>query len=256
MKIRQFDLINSEGEVYTLTVANNYTGFLTTVEGLGYDHSPEYQKVGSEYERLTDGINQKTIAGVIRFSDPYSYQNFSKFALFCQDKDLTLCYRTPTGLFKRNGEVSKIEKSEGGDCLKAKIEFVCSSLWYKEYDLTAANASSISVISDSLIESPCHVLITPSAAITSASWTTYIDEVTDITGALSSIEVGTSETLHIRTDTNPYRIYKSGNTETDLYSKSDFSKKRFMLIKKGVNRITFGFTGNIGIEGKILYETV
>lgn len=252
--IRTFNLMNSEGAAYTLTIANKYNGFLSTVDGLGYEEAPEYQQIGNNYDRLMDNINQGVISGIIQFFNPYEYQAYSRFALFCQDKKLTLYYRTPTGLYKRDGSITKIEKSEGKDSLKVKIEFTATSLWYQEIEQTASG-TSITIISESAIESPCHVTFKPSAAITALTWSHAIDGVTKITGGLTGISVSTSQTLHIRTDTNPYKIYR--NTEaTNYYSKSDFSKKRFILLGKGTNVITFNTSGTIGVEGRILYETV
>ena len=45
--IRTFDLLNSEGQAYTLTISHRYTGFLTTAEGLGFENSPEYVRIGN-----------------------------------------------------------------------------------------------------------------------------------------------------------------------------------------------------------------
>ena len=105
--IRTFNLMNSEGVAHTLTIANKYNGFLSTVDGLGYEEAPEYQQIGNNYDRLMDNINQGVISGIIQFFNPYEYQAFSRFALFCQDKKLTLYYRTPTGLYKRDGSITK-----------------------------------------------------------------------------------------------------------------------------------------------------
>jgi len=45
--IRTFNLMNSEGVAHTLTIANKYNGFLSTVDGLGYEEAPEYQQIGN-----------------------------------------------------------------------------------------------------------------------------------------------------------------------------------------------------------------
>lgn len=254
--IRTFDLMNGEGESYTLTVAYKYNGFLSTASGLGFNKSPKYQKIGNEYEELTSDINQSTIDGEIRFFNPHAYQAFSRFALFCQSPKMTLYYRIPTGLFKKDGSITKIEKSEGGDNLKCKIQFTATTLWYKEFELdTSGNTMSIS--SDSVVESPCHIKFTPTNTITALSWSQSLDNNVIVTGTLNNISVSPSESLHIRTDTNPYQIYKISNgSKVDLYSKSDFSTSRFILLEKGLNVITFSTSGDIEIEGKTLYETV
>ena len=299
IEIRQFNLINGEGETYTLTVSNKYTGFLGIVDGLGYEKSPEYQKIGTEYEQLTNTINQGVIAGTIQFFQPYAYQEFTRFARFCQDNDLTLYYQIPTGLFLKKGSITKIDKSEGNDSLRVKVEFTPKTLWYQEIEQKSTQAfngaiqhqeevtdpdtgvttiqyvisgysfefDGVSVISDSNIESPCHFAIKMPAYTGNLTWTQEVDGTQVMTGTLSNITLSDGDVLHIRTDTNPYRIYKesSQGVQTDLYSKSDFSTKRFPFIYKGVNTLDVsqvtladisGDDNYLSIEGKILYETV
>lgn len=298
LEIRQFNLVNSENETYTLTIANKYTGFLGETEGLGYEKSGEYQKIGNDYEQLTDNINQGVVSGIIHFFQPYAYQKFSQFARFCQDNNLTLYYQIPTGTFMRKGSVTKIEKSEGGDSLKVKIEFTAKSLWYQEvpqmglkdadiiiidYDpvtqMYTFGYSGLTVLSDTMIESPCHISLKLPAFAGRVSdnldpiffsgdlqWYQTADGVEVMRGKLLNISLYENDVLHIRTDTNPYQIYKinSGTgVKTDLYEKSDFSTKRFPLIQKGVNvfniepvQIGVDAPNFFKIEGRLLYETV
>ena len=259
--IRTFDLLNSEGQAYTLTISHRYTGFLTTAEGLGFENSPEYVRIGNSYERLTDNLNQGVISGIVQFFNPYAYQKFSAFAEFCQDKNLTLFYRTPTGLFKKDGAITKIEKSEGDDSLKVKIEFTATSLWYKEIQHTVASAV-ITFNSDSAIESPCCLSISGiTRSGTSLSWEQNVNGKIIMSGTLNNVTISEQSTVYIRTDTNPYSIYKqtSGGNPTSLYEYSNFATKRFPFIKKGSNMITiFGSPSpsELSISGRILYETI
>lgn len=256
--IRQFNLIDSEGQAYTLTVANRYTGFLTSASGLGYEKTSDYQKIGNDYEPLTDNINQGVISGVIRFFNPHAYQFFSKFALFCQDKNLTLLYRTPTGEYRRKGSITKIEKSEGEDLLKVKIDFTATSLWYQELK-RKTNAAALSVKSESVIESPCCLSFTGvTKSNATLAWSQSLNNTSIMTGELDGVTIAATDTVYIRTDTNPYQIYKvsSGGTKTDLYGKSDFGTKRFPMLYKGVNVFTVTGATEISIEGRVLYETV
>ena len=258
IEIRQFNLINGGGETYTLTVSNKYTGFLGVVDGLGYEKSPEYQKVGNEYTQLTDTINQGVISGVIVFFQPHAYQNFTKFARFCQSDDLTLCYQIPTGLFMKKGSVTKIEKSEGNDSLKVKINFTPRTLWYQDISAEIAD-SSLTIHSDSLVESPC-CLSFSGVAVTDSTleWSQEVNGVEIMTGALGGVTIDATDTVYIRTDTNPYQIYKvdSENVKTDLYAKSDFSTARFPLLYMGENEFIITGASSIKVEGKLLYETV
>ena len=258
LEVRKFDLVNGEGVTYTLTVANKFTGFLGEVDGLGYEKSPEYQKIGTEYEQLTDNINQSVISGIIHFFQPYAYQKFTDFARYCQDNDLTLYYRIPTGLFMKKGSITKIEKSEGAESLKVKIDFTGKTLWYQDVESTTAE-SPLKIISDSLIESPCCLSFTGLTVNNSTlSWSQKVDNATIMTGSLSGVTIAATDTVFVRTDTNPYQIYKvsSGGTKTALYAKSDFSTARFPFLYKGENQFLVTGASEIKVEGRELYETV
>lgn len=251
---RTFDLINNDGVAYTLTYVDSFTGFMYGVNGLGTEHKATYQKIGDEYALTRDEINQGKISGSIFFMSAYPYQEYLRFSNFCQDNQLQLHYRTPAGDFYRDGTVSKIEKNENGGAMKVKVVFTCSSLWYKDISNTATG-NIIEINSESSKESPCHISFKPSSTITALSWAQSVDGVSVITGGLSSINVTDTQTIHIRTDTNPYKIYRDTES-TNYYSKSDFSTGRFVLLKKGVNTLSFSVNGTIEIEGRILYETV
>ena len=250
--IRTFDLMNSAGETYNLTVAHRYTGFLAQADGLGFESVTEYQRFGDEYEPVNDYFNQSVISGTIQFFQPYAYRKYAAFAQFCQDKSLTMYYRTPAGMFKRDGSITKVEKSEGSDCLKVKVEFTTKGLWYKELHVTSSS-NSITVVSDSKIESPCELRFKPSSNIMSAHWTQSVNGTSVLTGAVSGVLVSDVQVLSIRTDTNPYKIYV-GNV--DCYRYSNFSTKRFVKIQYGSNVIDFDKSGSIGVTARILYETV
>lgn len=254
--MRQFSLTNKSGETYRL---NDLKWFFHNPKGLGFTRNTTFQKIGYNYEILSDDYNQEPITGEIRFkSDKTSdaYHKYSAFTRFIQDVPLVVHYRVTDTEYLLDVIISSVDKTEinVSSGMNVKITIMPLSLWYQKIEKTASG-TSITVISESAIESPCHVTFKPSAAITALTWTHAIDGVTKITGGLTGISVSTNQTLHIRTDTNPYKIYR--NTEaTNYYSKSDFSKKRFILLGKGTNVITFNTSGAIGVEGRILYETV
>ena len=258
MKMREFNLINGEGKTYRLTVSNTYTGFLGAVDGLGYKRSPEYQKIGTDYEEISDSIEQSVINGQIIFFQPHAYQDFTSFAMFCQNKDLTLYYQIPTGTFLRKGSVTKIEKSEGGNELRAKIEFTAKSLWYQEIEETIED-DELTVSMNTLIDSPCCLSFTGiTRSNATLAWTQKLDNVQIMTGELDGVTIVATDTVYIRTDTNPYQIYKvsSGGTKTDLYDKSDFGTKRFPYLQKGENTFIVTGASKLTVQGRILYETV
>ena len=267
---RTFNLKDSNNTVYTLTfLGSPLSGYLYDVTGLGYERSAEYLKVNDTYNLIKDDINQGKIAGSILFYGKYAYQEFLKFAHFCQDKNLSMYYRTPAGEYYRDGMVSKIEKSEQGGALKVRVEFEATTLWYREVSVEVTSPSSpyeVVIQSDSAIDCPCH-LSAWGMTISNGNltWTHtlkapesyYFYYVSD--GKISGVSISSSETFHLRTDTNPYKIYKQygSGSETNLYRNSDFSMPRFTFLKKGANKFSINVAPtSLKIESRLLYETV
>lgn len=265
MDYRQFNLVNDLGETYRLTLADRYgAAFLYDVNGMGSEETATYQQIGNRFNITTRKINQQTISGTIKFVNPYAYQNYDRFVLFCQHKPLKIYYRTPTGEFWRDGIVSSIEKNEDSNSLVATISFMATSLWYQP--VISSGTTSASIISNSKNASGCHIKI--QGQMTSPTWSQAVNGVNRVTGKLEqktlpdgrtvSAALGSGETLHIRTDTMPYEIYKttSGGVKTDMYICSKWDTKRFCLIEYGENTITCSGASNIEVEGRLEYETV
>lgn len=236
--MRQFTLKNSIGEVYRL---NDLDYFLHDPEGLGFRRNTKYQKIGNNYEILRDGFEQQPISASIMFkSSPTlsAYRQYSKFREFLQLIPLTLIYRIPGGEFLLDVVPESVEKTEINSTLGMDVGITLTplSMWYKPITVTGTN--QVRINSDSNILSPCHIMIKPSSAATSIIWRLW-DEWGEVdNGALADIpeayKIGTTDTLHIRSDTNPYQIYKtsSGGTKTDLYAYSVFSSTRFIRLKR------------------------
>lgn len=266
MDYRQFNLINSLGETYRLTLTERYgAGFLYDVTGLGSEEETSYQRVGNRFGILTDKINQKTITGAISFSQPRAYESYTKFGLFCQHKPLKLYYRTPAGEFWRDGIISAIEKSENADSLKATVSFEATSLWYRTFEIEGTTSASI--MSESATDAGCHITITAGEVMQSPSWNQSLNGTTIVTGVLETKTIDGSvespkliagETLHIRTDTIPYEIYRINQygTRKDLYPNSKWDTGRFCLIGYGENIISCASASSIKVEGRIEYETI
>ncbi len=264
MDYRQFNLVNSLGETYRLTIAARYgAAFIHDITEMGSESSSEFQQIGNQFGIISDRINQKNITGVIRFFQPRAYENYAKFILFAQHKPLMLYYRTPAGEFWRDGIITKIDKSENADVLQATIKFSATSLWYQHFEIDGTTSAEIN--SESVNQSGCHITIT--GAMAAPAWAQTIDGETVITGALEdktvdgntvSAAISAGESLHIRTDTMPYQIYKiDGNEDrTDMYINSDWSTERFCLIGYGDNEISCAGAESIKVEGRIEYETI
>lgn len=259
--MRQFSLVNKSGETYRLNSPDN---FLHDPKGLGFSRNIEFQKVGSRYELIREEFSQLVIQGSIMFKrgdKNTPYKKYAKFARFLQDIPLILHYRPMSGEeYKLDVIPTEVAKEEIKSSLGMDVEITLTSVskWYKEYKKTATG-NSIQIRSDSIIESPCDLTIT-GVELTdeNITWAQEVNGNEIMTGSLTGITLDETDILHIKTDSNPYRIYKedSEGAETDLYSKSDFSTKRFPLIRKGVNTITFSESGSIEVKGRVLYETV
>ena len=265
--MRQFSLKNSIGEVYRL---NDLDYFLHDPEGLGFRRNTKFQKIGSNYEILQDSFEQQPISASIMFKSSQTisaYRQYSKFREFLQLIPLTLIYRIPGGEFLLDVIPESVEKTEINSTLGMDVGITLTPLtmWYR--DISASKSGrSVGLNTDSNILSPCHIMITPSSASTSITWGIYDDSselvIPYATGTLTGIpdakKIATTDTLHIRTDTNPYQLYKtsSGGTKSDLYEYSDFSTKRFFMLKKGYNGIMCNTAASISVEARIYYETV
>lgn len=258
--MRQFSLINKSGDVYKL---NSLDYFLHDPEGIGFTRNASYQKIGLSYLMIQDGFNQTPVRGRIMFKTDKvqsAYKRYLKFTRFLQDIPLTLVYRVPGGEFFLDCIPEIIEKSEINSSLGMDVGITLNpiSMWFTHIT-QSATGGNVSIISESINESPCCLSFTGVTVSNSTlSWSQQLDNVEIMTGALNSVTIDETDTVYIRTDHNPYEIYKisSGGTKTSLYDKSDFSTKRFPLLYKGENKFIVTGATKITIEGRELYETV
>ena len=258
--MREFSLRNNIGEEYRL---NSLDNFFHSPEGLGFQRDAVYQKIGVRYEMIRDGFRQQPISGEIMFktdAQASAYNRYLKFKNFLQEIPLVLVYRIPGGEFAMDVIPNMVEKSEINSSLgmNVGIEFMPLSPWYKTIE-KEADSYSVSVISDSVNESPCSLRfsgVTKSNA--NLTWSQTVDGVTVMTGTLLGVTIASTDMVYVRSDLDPYAIYKipSGGTSTSLYNKSDFSTKRFPYLYKGENVFTVTGATYIKVRGHILYETV
>lgn len=257
--MRQFALKNAIGEVYRL---NSSEYFLHDPEGLGFQRNATFQKIGTRYEMIKDGFSQTPIKGSIMFKSTNAisaYKRYLKFSYFLQEIPLTLVYRIPGGEFLMECIPGTVEKSEINSAfgMDVGVELIPISMWFNEIRQTSTTGE-VDIMSDSATESPCCLSFT---GITknneTLTWSQLHDNVPVMTGELNNITVASTDYIYIRTDTNPYRIYKvSQGVEFDLYDKSNFATKRFPILYKGINKFIVTGASEITIEGRILHETV
>lgn len=257
--MRQFNLRNRIGEEYRL---NSLDNFFHSPEGLGFRRNATLQKLGTKYRVIRDGFSQIPISGQIMFksdSQASAYNRYLAFKNFLQEIPLTIVYRIPGGEFYKDVIPSTVDKTEINSSLgmDVGIELTPLTMWYRSVYLEYGGHRAL-VDSDSVNESPC---ILTFSGITrtngNITWNQKVDGVTVMTGGLIGVTVAATDQIVVRTDTDPYQIYKlSGNTKTGLYQLSDFTKTRFPFIRKGANLFEVTDATDITIEGKILYETV
>lgn len=251
--MRRFALESKSGEVYNLDSLDN---FLHDPDGLGFRRSTEYRKIGLGYEVVQDSFEQPDFRAQICFKDRKispAYQKYEAFSRFLQDTPHILHYYANRH-YKMNVMPKELTKTEVSKPLGLNVDIGLDglSLWYEEIEATGTN--SLTMLCDSRNESGCHIEI--KGAITNPIWSQTVNGVT-ITGKVNAT-LASGDTLHIRTDTNPYQLYKvsSGGSRTDLYGSSDFSTERFVLLKYGQNTISCSGATSIKVTGRVMYETV
>lgn len=252
--MRKFAIVNSLNESYEL---NDIRNFFHSPGGLGFTRNTEFVKIGNTYEIIKEENEQPTPTGQICFKDePLSpaYSKYIRFTRFLTQTPLTLIYESDKN-HKIDVVPYVIEKGEISKPLglNINITFKAISLWYDEAEKDGAE--SVEILSDSTKESACHIEIR--GTLTNPIWVQELNGVQIATGQVT-VSLNEDDTLHIRSDTNPYQLYieDSVGIKTDLYANSNFSTQRFFTLKYGENTIKCTGATNIKVTGRLSYETV
>lgn len=280
---RRFKLINANGQEYDLNNVRE-KGFLHSVKNLGYEDDVDYQRIGDMFRRLRDQKAQMTITGTVRFSYDKGQHKFQDFVNFCQIKPLKLVYLPWDTDFEylRDGTVTKVDYQES-NTLSANIEFTCSTLPYRLFDVTVVPddgqqeggkiydyeynykyretiANNAELYIDTAITSPCK--ITMAGELINPTWRHYVNGKLVSTGRLN-YTIPEGYKLVINTMTVPYMIQEvdaNNNVVADLYEQSDFSTERFSFLQYGKNRISISDDSNnkveLQVQGMIQYAAV
>lgn len=251
--MRQFALTNNVGESYEL---NDLRNFFHDPNGLGFVRNSAYVKLGDQYEILSDSFEQGAPTGIICFKDEKqssAYAKYAEFSRFMQKIPLTLIYRSDKDhrirVVPESVTKSEISKPLG---LEISITFRALSLWYDQVE--KSGVTSVSIQSGSVRESPVHIAI--KGPINNPIWTHNLNGTEIATGKVTAT-IASGQWLHVRTDTNPYQIYREvSGTITDIYADSDFSTQRFMHLREGLNTFTCPGASEIIVTGEEWYETV
>lgn len=277
--MRKFELTDASGHSYDLFSKDN---FFYEPKGLGFETDNEMLTVNNRKIILNKKYEDGEVRGMIFFKSPNAYQNYYDFVRFCTNDPLYLGYTT-FDTFKAQCTVTKITKTElelGGVGLQCEVTLGLLGMWYKdvykynqgvisggktysyEYDYTYSDdiAMSISVQSDSYVDSPCKLEIY--GPITNPTWTHLVNSVQEATGAYTGT-VPSNHKLVIDTTQFPYSILEldmANQLVADRYSLCDFSTDRFLFMQYGNNRVTIGADSvnavPIGLEVQLSYASV
>lgn len=135
--IRKFGLLNEYGQSYSLNDIRR--GFLSGPSGLGYELGRSYELFGSEWVRGEEEISQTALTGTVVFGPGAPYLRAKEFTEYIlSSKKLTLTYETDAGLFYKDVDLNKYQKTEIGKdkTLQCKVEMLPLTLWYKPDNLT------------------------------------------------------------------------------------------------------------------------
>lgn len=87
--MREFALIDGNGEEYPLTVEDS---FLHDPSGLGFEHDNTYRQVGTRFIKANTSSNQSVISGKVHFHPSDAYEEYQKFVEFSGRDGLKLKY--------------------------------------------------------------------------------------------------------------------------------------------------------------------
>lgn len=272
--IRQFLLINRDGDTYDL---NDLNSFLQNPNDLGMEVSTDYERIETEFVEITEILEQKTPKGEIVFA---GYEEYCKFARFIEKKPLKLQYTTPAGTYSIDAKVRKLKKTELEEAgLVCDVEFEAYGTFYRlvsaqntrdysgkvysyTYPYTYSDflAGVVEVDVDSVYE--CPAKLTVFGPCKNPSWTHSVNgEV--ITRGKMNLEIASGNKLVVDTTQIPWSIreYDADNVfVADRYGDSDFSTERFVRLKAGKNQLVFSNEGieeiKMIVEAKMLYGAV
>lgn len=291
--MRTFTLVNAAGETCNIT---DTSLFFHDPAGLGFSRDPLYRQVGNRWVIVNKRTQQSSISGRVALVSDDPYLSYFNFVQFVNQEPLTLMY-TPNNeassevasgvTYRRSVIIKHMSKSEltHEGYLDCDIEFAPLGPWYKYVAISNGTDSVVNSLkwgvtwginwgplddysngirSDSGIDSPSRLTIF--GPVANPSWKHYVNGIEFETGKLNNVSIGANEYIVVDKIALPSTIRKysavNGEVLEDLYSKSDFTTKRFLTIKSGIN--TVAVTGEepgslepvVKLEAYIYYESV
>ena len=276
--MRQFTLINANGEQYNLTERKK---FLHSVKGLGFEEDNTYKQVGNKYVLLRNKKKQGEIEGQIHFNRTNAQAEYENFVKFTQLMPITLMYKPLLRPYYRKGTITKVEFDET-DPLTVNVTFTATTpfferlnvitdpadepLYGKQYDYTypytysSAIANTVIINVDTALESPCK--LTMYGPLVNPTWRHYINNQLHSTGGIQgTIPAGNRLVIDTTGDIFTMQQLDAANVVVaDMYQASDFGTERAIYLQRGTNRISIEDDNNnkvtVTAEAEINYASV
>ena len=277
--MRQFTLINANGETYNITEKKK--SFFHSVKGLGFAEENTYQRVGNRFVMLSNRKKQGEIEGELKFWNPGAQAEYEKFVKFTQILPIKIAYTPINRTYYANGTISDIDYSED-NALTVTIKFTPVTPFYEKvnvvtyptdenhvgkiynYEYPYVYSSSVSntvvVNMDTSMESPCRFTIY--GPVTNPTWKHYVNNKLYTTGGITgSIPSGNRLVIDTTGDTfTMQQLDPLGNLVQDMYQSSDFGTERAIYLQRGQNRITVEDNGSnkvaVVAEAEIYHASV
>lgn len=135
MQVREFNLENEKGQVFSLMDIENYC-FLSEPVGLGYSYNTSYEQLGNVFITNLRRQEQGRIEGILNF---INYDNYLKLINFIEKSEsLKFVYKIPfkDGIkeYYKDITIQSISKSQiqQNGILSEAVIFDCLSLWYEK----------------------------------------------------------------------------------------------------------------------------
>lgn len=273
--MRKFILTNANGNTYSL---NSLNSFLENPEGLGFEYDVEYENYNNYFVETSRELKQIEFKGDVHFK---TYEEYYNFMLFCQYKPLELAY-TAYKTFYMTCNVDRIKKEEikENNRVTCPIKIVGLTPFYekitKKNEQTDSEGKTYSytypykyvdtdtgvIELDVLTNLNSGISLTLLGPLINPTWAHYVNGEKILSGKINA-EIDENNRLVIDSSTIPYSIQEKdsyNNVVKDRYQNSDFSTKRFIILRDGLNKISCTHEGTnriqMIVEAHVNYESV
>ena len=277
--MRQFTLINANGETYNITEVKK--SFFHSVKGLGFGEENTYQRVGNRFVMLSNRKKQGEITGQLRFWNPNAQAEYENFVKFTQILPIQIAYTPINKTYYARGTITEVSYEEK-EALTVSVKFKQTTPFFEKvnvvtyptdenhvgkiynYEYPYVYSSSVSntvvINMDTSEESPCRLSIY--GAVQNPTWKHYVNNVLVATGGITgNIPSGNRLVIDTTGDTfSMLQLDPLNNIVADMYQASDFGTERAIYLQRGQNRITIEDDGSnkvtVVAEAEIYHASV